>query len=113
MASVFSQIISNRAKNRQLLRQGFLDQLFPLIRNPYTPVSAAAGGPTPIQVLNDLANSFSRYAVYQQTVYDNGALRSSNSSDANVMTRQVEQAFNKVLGGSYGSNSGGFVNELN
>ncbi len=113
MASVFSQVIPNRAKNRKLLREGFLAQLFPVIKNPYTSASAAAGGPTQIQVLNDLANSFSRYAVYQQTVYDNGASRSSNGSGASVMTRQVEQAFNKVLGGSYGSSSSGFVNALN
>jgi hypothetical protein len=111
--NVNSQTIRNRAKNRQLLRQGFLDNLFPLITNPYTGGAAATGGPSQIQILNDLANSFSRYAVYQQTVYDNGASRSSNSRDADVMARQVEQAFNKVLGGSYGGNSGGLVNALN
>src|SRR5438876_8560340 len=112
--NVNSKTIFTRSKSRQSLRKGFLKQLFPLIANPYAGSGSATSSPTQqIQILNDLANSFSRYAVYQQTVYDNGSSRSSNSSDASVMARQVEQAFNKVLGGSYGSNSGGFVNALN
>jgi hypothetical protein len=103
--------INNRAKERQQLRQNFLDLLFPLIPNPFT-----GGGTTDDQrnqILNDLASSFSRYAVYQQTVYDNGASRSVNSSDASLMARQIEQAFNKVLGRSYGNSPDGFVNALN
>jgi hypothetical protein len=111
--NVNSKTIFTRSKSRRLLREGFLKQLVPLIANPYAGSGSATSSPTQTQILNDLANSFSRYAVYQQTVYDNGSSRSSNSSDASVMARQVEQAFNKVLGGSYGSNSSGFVNALN
>ena len=105
------QTIRTRAEDRQSLRNGFLSLLFPLIQNPFAGEVDKEGRQN--QILNDLANSFSRYAVYQQTVHDNGASRSSNSSDASIMARQVEQAFNKVLGGSHGSNPGGFVNALN
>jgi hypothetical protein len=105
------QTIRTRVEDRQFLRQGFLDILFPLIPNPFTGSSAATSNP--IQVLNDLASSFSRFAGNQRTAFDNGASSSGNSNDASTMTRQVEQAFNKVLGGSYGSNPGGFVNALN
>ncbi|HET8909842.1 MAG TPA: hypothetical protein VFN23_00160 [Ktedonobacteraceae bacterium] len=105
------QTIRTRVEDRQFLRQGFLDILFPLIRNPYTNKPNASS--TQLQVLNDLASSFSRYAGNQRTAFDNGTSTSSNGYDSGTMTRQVEQAFNKVLGGSYGSNPGGFVNALN
>src|ERR1700716_729793 len=88
------QTIRTRVEDRQFLRQGFLDILFPLIPNPFTDSSAATSNP--IQVLNDLASSFSRFAGNQRTAFDNGAFSSGNSNDASTMTRQVEQAFNKV-----------------
>jgi hypothetical protein len=106
------RIIQTQVTDRQLLRQGFLDVLFPLIPNPFAG-GAAATNDSILQVLNDLASSFSRLAGNQQTAFDNGASRSSSTIDASTMTRQVEQAFNKVLGGSYGNNPGGFVNALN
>ncbi len=103
--------INNRAQERKQLRKNFLDLLFPLIPNPFTGGDNADDKRN--QILNDLASSFSRYAVYQQTVYDNGASRSTNSSDASMMARQIEQAFSKVLGRSYGNSPDGFVNALN
>ena len=103
--------IRSRVKDRQLLRKGFLNLLFPLIPNPFAGDVAEKDKPT--QILNDIANSFSRYAGYQQTAYDNGASRSNSSTDSSTMARQVEQAFNKVLGRSYGNNPDGFVSALN
>ncbi len=104
------RIIQAQVAYRQLLRQAFLDQLFPLIPNPY--IGAETPSDSVPKILNDLASSFSRFAGNQQTAFDNGASRSSSNVDASTMTRQVEQAFNKVLGGSYGNNPGGFVNAL-
>lgn len=105
------RIIQAQVAYRQLLRQAFLDQLFPLIPNPY--IGAETPSDSVPKILNDLASSFSRFAGNQQTAFDNGASRSSSNVDASTMTRQVEQALNKVLGGSYGNNPGGFVNALN
>jgi hypothetical protein len=51
------------------------------------------------EVLNDIANSFSRFAAYQQTAFDSGAARSSSSNDASAMSKQVQSAIHRVLGG--------------
>ena len=98
----FTGLSLARTQARQLkaLRTNFLLQL--LVPPP------PAGGPrdanTPI--LTDIANSFSRFAAYQQTAFDSGAARSSSSNDANAMSKQVQSAINRVLGkGTAGGSS--------
>src|SRR5262249_30577728 len=85
-------IASVKARQLEQLRSGLMDLVF-------------VPGPRPdpykhpeVSALNDIANSFSRFAAYQQTAFDNGAGSSSGKS-ANLMEQQVQQALNKVLGG--------------
>ncbi len=94
-------VLHTRAVQLQRLRAGFRQQLF--LPSPQ------AGPQNP--VLNDIANSFSRFAAYQQTAFDNGASRSSSSSDASSLERQVQRAISQVLGRAPGR--GGFMNALN
>ncbi len=105
MASTNLNVPHIRAGQLKSLRAGLLKQLFSKARlvdpNPQT------------QAINDIANSFSRYAAYQQTAFDNGASRSSSSNDASSMERVVQRAFNQVLGGATGRGPNSFMNALN
>jgi hypothetical protein len=96
-----------RARQLKTAREGVLAELF------VPPTTAGAPPPdanTPI--LNDIANSFSRFAAYQQTAFDSGAGRSSSSNDASTMSKQVQSAINQVLGrGTAGGSS--FIAALN
>ncbi len=96
-----------RAGQNKTAREGVLAELFV----PPTP----AGAPPPdanTPILNDIANSFSRFAAYQQTAFDSGAARSSSSNDANTMSKQIQGAINQVLGrGTAGGSS--FIAALN
>ena len=105
MGNTNLNVLRSRAGQVKILRAGLLRQLFAkpqlVYLNPHT------------QVLNDIANSFSRFAAYQQTAFDSGASRSSSSSDATSMERQVQRVFNQVLGGATGRGPGSFINALN
>jgi hypothetical protein len=105
MASTNLNVPHIRAGQLKSLRTGLLKQLFSKPRlvdsNPQT------------QAINDIANSFSRYAAYQQTAFDSGASRSSSSNDASSMERVVQRAFNQVLGGATGRGPNSFMNALN
>jgi hypothetical protein len=59
-----------------------------------------------------LANTFSRYAGNQETVYDNGSSSSSSAGIASPLERQVERAITQVLGRSTGRNPESFVRAL-
>jgi hypothetical protein len=96
-------VLHTRAGQLKRLRGGFLQQLF-LPPAPPDPNN---------RVLNDIANSFSRFAAYQQTAFDSGASRSSSSNDANSMERQVQRAFNQVLGRATGGGASSFMSALN
>lgn len=95
-------VLNTRSEQLKRLRSGFMQQLF--LPPPPDPNN---------QVLNDIANSFSRFAAYQQTTFDNGASRSNGSSDASSMERQVQRAINQVLGRAPGRGAGSFMNALN
>lgn len=97
-----------RAGQFKALRTGILKQLF---SKAHLDVVDKNAHPE-VQVLNDIANSFSRFAAYQQTAFDSGAARSSSSNDASSMERQVQRAFNQVLGGATG-NASSFMKALN
>jgi hypothetical protein len=78
----------------QRTRQALLARLI-------SPTTLAAGIPAPdanTPILNNIANSFSRFAAYQQTAFDNGTPRSSGISNANAMSKQVQSAIDSVLG---------------
>jgi hypothetical protein len=100
-------LASIRARQLKVYRTGLLKHLFVPSKLPGAP---AADANTPI--LNDIANSFSRFAAYQQTAFDSGAARSSCSNDANAMSKQVQSAINRVLGGGTAGGSG-FIAALN
>jgi hypothetical protein len=88
------------------LRTQFLLQMFV----PPPPTGKKPDANT--SILNDIANSFSRFAAYQQTAFESGAARSSSSNDANTMSKQVQSAINRVLGkGTVGGSS--FIAALN
>jgi hypothetical protein len=96
--------LRTRAGQLKRLRAGMLRILF-ATKAPSTNVPA-------LDALNDLANSFSRFAAYQQTAFDSGAARSSSSNEASAMRQLVQGAINKVLG--QGTASGkSFFNALN
>jgi hypothetical protein len=103
MANIRLDVLHTRAEQLKRLRGGFLQQLF-LPPSPPDPSN---------KVLNDIANSFSRFAAYQQTAFDSGASRSSSSNDANSMEKQVQRAFNQVLGRATGQGANSFMNALN
>ena len=96
-----------RTKARQLKkhRAAVLLQLF----TP-PPLPGIPDANTPI--LNDIANSFSRFAAYQQTAFDSGAGRSSSSNDASTMSKLVQSAIHRVLGGGTAGGSS-FIAALN
>src|SRR2546425_374120 len=102
-------IFGKRNGSRHHLRRLVIDQLYPPPQqNPNT-----GGTPNQLQVLNGIAGSLSRYVGNQRTVFDDGAPRSSSSSDANYMERQVERAFNQVLGKAIGRSADSFMSALN
>jgi hypothetical protein len=105
MGNTNLNVIRTRAVQMKTLRSRLLIQLF-----SFQPPSGTDAN-TPI--LNDIANSFSRFAAYQQTAFDSGASRSSSSSDANSMERQVQRAFNQILGGATGRGPDSFMKALN
>lgn len=96
-------IFGKRNGSRHHLRSLVIDQLYPEPQ-PHTYTN---------NVLNDIAGSLSRYVGNQRTVFDDGAPRSSSSSDANYMERQVERAFNQVLGRAIGRGADSFISALN
>src|SRR6266700_7334744 len=101
-------LASIHAGQRKVYRAGLLKQLFV----PSKPPGAhSENANTPI--LNDIANSFSRYAANQQTAFDSGAARSSSSNDATSMERQVQRALTQVLGRSPGRGANSFMSALN
>ena len=105
MGNTSLNVLRSRAGQLKGLRTGLLKQLFAKPR---------LVDPSPqTQVLNDIANSFSRFAAYQQTAFDSGASRSSSSNDASSMERQVQRVFNQVLGGATGRGSNSFMTALN
>src|SRR2546430_3519121 len=87
MESIMHKVFGSRATTRQGLRQAVIAQLYATRSNPYT------GSNNPqekqVQVLNDLASSFSRFAGNQQTAFDNGASRSATVIDSSGMERQI------------------------
>ncbi len=95
-------VFRTRAGQLQSLRSAVLKQLFA----SSTDSSRNAG------ILNDIANSFSRFAAFQQTAFDQGATRSSVSGDAASMKRQVERAITQVLGRATGNDPNVFMNAL-
>jgi hypothetical protein len=97
-------IFDRRIRSRHRLRKLLINHLYPPTPSPY---------PGKDGVLNDIAGSLSRYVGNQRTVFDDGAPRSSSSSDASSMERQVERAFNQVLGGAVGRGAGSFISALN
>ena len=111
MESIMHKVFGSRATTRQGLRQAVIAQLYATRSNPY------AGSNNPqekqIQVLNDLASSFSRYAGNQQTAFDNGASRSAAVTDSSGMERQIARAFNQVLGRAPGRGADSFMSALN
>jgi hypothetical protein len=97
-------VLRTRAGQLKVLRAGMMIRIF---------ASLPVNGDTNTPILNDIANSFSRFAAYQQTAFDKGASRSSSSNDANVMERQVERAITQVLGRAPGKGVNSFMNALN
>jgi hypothetical protein len=97
-------VLRTRAGQLKVLRAGMMIRIFASV-----PIAGDANTP----ILNDIANSFSRFAAYQQTAFDKGASRSSSSNDANVMERQVERAITQVLGRAPGRSVNSFMNALN
>ena len=76
MSKTNPQIFRMRAIQLKVLRSIVLQRLFPIKSVP---------GDVPI--LNDvanIANSFSRFAAFQQTAFDQGATRSSVSADSRI-----------------------------
>ncbi len=111
MESIMHKVFGSRATTRQGLRQAVIAQLYATRSNPY------AGSNNPqekqVQVLNDLASSFSRFAGNQQTAFDNGASRSATVIDSSGMERQIARAFNQVLGRAPGRGVDSFMSALN
>src|SRR6266567_8741963 len=105
MGNTNLNVIRTRAVQMKSLRSRLLIQLF--ASNP------PSGGNTNTTILNDIANSFSRFAAYQQTAFDSGASRSTSSSDASSMERHVQRAFNQILGGATGRGPDSFMKALN
>src|SRR5437870_8916393 len=105
MGNTNLNVIRTRAVQMKSLRSRLLIQLFAS--------QSPGGGDANTPVLNDIANSFSRFAAYQQTAFDSGASRSSSSNDASSMERQVQRVFNQVLGGATGRGPNSFMNALN
>jgi hypothetical protein len=95
-------VLRTRAEQLKLLRVGLMQQFF----FP-APVDAKD------RTLNDIANSFSRFAAYQQTAFDNGSARSNGTSATSSLERQVQRAINQVLGRAPGRGGGSFMNALN
>ncbi len=105
MAKTDLNILQLRAKHFKALRSGLMFKLFSN--------QSVANQDQNTQILNDIANSFSRYAANQQTAFDSGAARSSSSNDATSMERQVQRALTQVLGRSPGRGANSFMSALN
>ena len=104
MAKTNLNLSRTRAGQLKVLRAGLIVRIFAPTTVP---------GDTQTQILNDIANSFSRFAAFQQTAFDKGASLSSSSSEANTMERQVQRAITQVLGRAPGRGTTSFMNALN
>src|SRR2546423_4326519 len=89
-------VFIGRARLFRTMREAAMNLLYPT-----KPVPGGGLLGKTDQILNDLANSFSRFAGNQQTAFDNGNGRSA-SIGGNVMELQVESAMSKVLGRALG-----------
>jgi len=107
MGNTNLNVIRTRAVQTKTLRSALLKRLFSTLN-----VGALGGRDANTPILNDIANSFSRFAAYQQTAFDNGASRSSTSNDASSMERQVQRALQQVLGGAIGRGPNSFMKAL-
>lgn len=96
-------LVRQRSAQFRRLRRMMHTAMFP------TPTRSSSSDPA----LNILANTFSRYAGTQQTVFDNGGGRAGSVQGANTMERQVERAIVQVLGRSPGRGNGNFTSALN
>src|SRR5215469_9412468 len=106
MANSNLNLSRTRAGQLKVLRSGLMIRIFASTTGPQS-------DDTTNQILNDIANSFSRFAAFQQTAFDKGASLSSGSSDANTMERQVQRAITQVLGRAPGRGVTSFMNALN
>ena len=107
MGNTNLNVIRTRAVQTKTLRSALLKRLFSTLN-----VAALGRRDANTPILNDIANSFSRFAAYQQTAFDNGASRSIASNDASSMERQVQRALQQVLGGAIGRGSNSFMKAL-
>lgn len=102
-------IIRSRAEHSRELRKSILNVLYQA-----SPLGGDGSNVTQTnQILNDLSQSFSRYAGNQQTAFDNGAPASSAGGTASLMQRQVERAISQVLGRAPGRGAESFIGALN
>src|SRR5947207_3975488 len=108
MESIMRKVFGSRAKSRQVLRNAVITHLYPM-----TYTNSTNRREKQVQILNDLASSFSRYAGNQQTAFDNGASRSAAVTDSSGMERQIARAFNQVLGRAPGRGADSFMSALN
>lgn len=88
----------------QILRQALLDNLF---------IQDAVGEEPVSKQLAQIAQVLSRTATNEPTAYENGAVSTSATGTASLLTRQVERALTQVLGRAPGRGSDGFIKALN
>jgi hypothetical protein len=62
--------------------------------------------------LAQIAQVLGRSATNEPTAYEDGLVKSSATSSANILTRQVERAISQVIGRSPGKGSVGFIKAL-
>jgi hypothetical protein len=86
------------------LRQALIDKLFiqPIVNGDEIP-----------KQLSQIVRVLSRTATNEPTAYENGAVSTSATSSASLLTRQVERALTQVLGRAPGRGAEGFIQALN
>jgi hypothetical protein len=77
-----------------------------------SPGAGREGGQTNA-ALEQLADTFQRYASTQPTAYENGVAKSGAPGSTNLMERQIDRAMAQVLGRAPGRGAGGFLSALN
>jgi len=98
-------LVRGRARAQQAARNRILFLLAQLPR-----ASTPPGPPGP---LGQIANTLTRYAQTQATVYDTASSGTPAAAGVSLLERQVDRAFTQVLGRGVGRGSSSFMTALN
>ena len=116
MEPIKQSILRSRAATFKRLREGFMNQIYPVVSGPTTKRQLIVGNPDAtslqllgLQALGDVVGSVNRMAGNHQTAFEGGGSSAGGGASASPATRQVERALSQVLGRAPGRSGESFM----